>query len=66
MTLARDLLFNDGGRNLNDETREKLQFLNNTTLNGRYNNSNLKDQYQHDKYVLIFNLFKFVSNFELK
>ena len=35
MAMARDLLFNDGGRNLNDETREKLQFLNNTTLNGR-------------------------------
>ncbi|KAL6264775.1 hypothetical protein P5V15_004873 [Pogonomyrmex californicus] len=30
---VRDFLFNDGGRTLNDETREKLQFLNNTSLN---------------------------------
>ncbi|XP_011300872.1 rac GTPase-activating protein 1-like [Fopius arisanus] len=43
IALARDLLFNDGGRNLNDETREKLQFLNNTTLNGRPSNAHLKD-----------------------
>ncbi|EFN88757.1 Rac GTPase-activating protein 1 [Harpegnathos saltator] len=33
IAMARNLLFNDGGRNLNDETREKLQFLNNTTFN---------------------------------
>ncbi|XP_012282678.1 rac GTPase-activating protein 1 [Orussus abietinus] len=45
IALARDLLFNDGGRNLNDETREKLQFLNNTTLNGRHSNPNIKDPY---------------------
>lgn len=57
MTMARDLLFNDGGRNLNDETREKLQFLNNTTLNGRHSTVNFKDHYQADKYALshIFN-----------
>ncbi|XP_071628475.1 rac GTPase-activating protein 1 [Temnothorax longispinosus] len=30
---ARDFLFNDKGKNINDETREKLQFLNNTSLN---------------------------------
>lgn len=35
--MARNLLFNDGGKNLNDETREKLQFLNNTTLNHQSN-----------------------------
>lgn len=50
MTMARDLLFNDGGRNLNDETREKLQFLNNTTLNGRPSNMHIKDL-QNDKWV---------------
>lgn len=47
--MVRNFLFNDGGRNLNDETREKLQFLNNTTLN---RDSNI--QYQDlniDKYV---------------
>ncbi|XP_043269603.1 rac GTPase-activating protein 1-like [Venturia canescens] len=49
ITLARDLLFNDGGRNLNDETREKLQFLNNTTLNGRNSNAHLKDVHHNDK-----------------
>ncbi|XP_063974743.1 rac GTPase-activating protein 1-like [Diachasmimorpha longicaudata] len=48
IALARDLLFNDGGRNLNDETREKLQFLNNTTLNGRYSHPHLRDL-QNDK-----------------
>ncbi|XP_001605567.1 rac GTPase-activating protein 1 [Nasonia vitripennis] len=48
ITLVRDLLLNDGGRNLNDETREKLQFLNNTTLNGRHSNSHFKD-HLHDK-----------------
>ncbi|XP_076679620.1 rac GTPase activating protein tumbleweed [Andrena cerasifolii] len=48
MAMARDLLFNDGGRNLNDETREKLQFLNNTTLNGRPSNMHIKDL-QNDK-----------------
>ncbi|XP_015122718.1 rac GTPase-activating protein 1 [Diachasma alloeum] len=48
IALARDLLFNDGGRNLNDETREKLQFLNNTTLNGRHSHVHLKDL-QNDK-----------------
>ncbi|KAF7994421.1 hypothetical protein HCN44_003893 [Aphidius gifuensis] len=46
MCMARDLLFNnDGGRNLNDETREKLQFLNNTTLNGRSYNNYGRDMY---------------------
>ncbi|XP_076640104.1 rac GTPase activating protein tumbleweed [Colletes latitarsis] len=49
IALARDLLFNDGGRNLNDETREKLQFLNNTTLNGRHSNMHIKDIHQNDK-----------------
>ncbi|XP_033185778.1 rac GTPase activating protein tumbleweed [Bombus vancouverensis nearcticus] len=50
IAMARDLLFNDGGRNLNDETREKLQFLNNTTLNGRHSNIyNIKDVHQNDK-----------------
>ncbi|KOX70636.1 Rac GTPase-activating protein 1 [Melipona quadrifasciata] len=49
ITLARDLLFNDGGRNLNDETREKLQFLNNTTLNGRHSKIHVKDVRQNDK-----------------
>ncbi|CAL1674624.1 unnamed protein product [Lasius platythorax] len=34
---ARNFLFTDGGRNLNDETREKLQFLNNTSLNQQSN-----------------------------
>lgn len=33
---ARDFLFNDKGK-LNDETREKLQFLNNTSLNQQSN-----------------------------
>ncbi|XP_011497551.1 PREDICTED: rac GTPase-activating protein 1 [Ceratosolen solmsi marchali] len=46
ITLVRDLLLNDGGRNLNDETREKLQFLNNTTLNGRHNSIHSKDPLQ--------------------
>ncbi|XP_043258750.1 rac GTPase-activating protein 1 [Colletes gigas] len=49
IAMARDLLFNDGGRNLNDETREKLQFLNNTTLNGRHSNMHIKDIHQNDK-----------------
>ncbi|KAK9298143.1 hypothetical protein QLX08_008455 [Tetragonisca angustula] len=49
IALARDLLFNDGGRNLNDETREKLQFLNNTTLNGRHSKIHTKDIHQNDK-----------------
>ncbi|KOC65521.1 Rac GTPase-activating protein 1 [Habropoda laboriosa] len=49
IAMARDLLFNDGGRNLNDETREKLQFLNNTTLNGRHSNIHIKDLHQNDK-----------------
>ncbi|XP_076167684.1 rac GTPase activating protein tumbleweed [Ptiloglossa arizonensis] len=49
IAMARDLLFNDGGRNLNDETREKLQFLNNTTLNGRHSNMHIKDLHQNDK-----------------
>ncbi|XP_076643278.1 rac GTPase activating protein tumbleweed [Halictus rubicundus] len=49
IAMARDLLFNDGGRNLNDETREKLQFLNNTTLNGRHSNMHIKDLQQNDK-----------------
>ncbi|XP_033333684.1 rac GTPase activating protein tumbleweed [Megalopta genalis] len=49
ISMARDLLFNDGGRNLNDETREKLQFLNNTTLNGRHSNIHIKDLQQNDK-----------------
>ncbi|XP_031836061.1 rac GTPase activating protein tumbleweed [Nomia melanderi] len=49
IAMARDLLFNDGGRNLNDETREKLQFLNNTTLNGRHSNIHVKDVHQNDK-----------------
>lgn len=34
---ARNFLFTDGGKNLNDETREKLQFLNNTSLNQQSN-----------------------------
>ncbi|EZA51336.1 hypothetical protein DMN91_002072 [Ooceraea biroi] len=37
VAMVRNLLLNDGGRNLNDETREKLQFLNNTTLNRQSN-----------------------------
>ncbi|XP_058807772.1 rac GTPase-activating protein 1 [Phymastichus coffea] len=45
IALVRDLFNNDGGRNLNDETREKLQFLNNTTLNGR-NSTHLRDHLQ--------------------
>ncbi|XP_078053130.1 rac GTPase activating protein tumbleweed [Augochlora pura] len=49
ISMARDLLFNDGGRNLNDETREKLQFLNNTTLNGRHSNIHIKDLQHNDK-----------------
>lgn len=49
ITMVRDLLFNDGGRNLNNETREKLQFLNNTTLNGRHSNIHIKDVHQNDK-----------------
>ena len=53
--MVRDLLFNDGGRNINDETREKLQFLNNTTLNGRHSNIyNIKDVHQNDKWVSIY------------
>ena len=48
ITLVRDLLLHDGGRNLNDETREKLQFLNNTTLNGRHSSSHMKD-HLHEK-----------------
>lgn len=49
IAMVRDLLFNDGGRNLNDETREKLQFLNNTTLNGRHSNIHIKDVHQNEK-----------------
>ncbi|XP_051153061.1 rac GTPase-activating protein 1-like [Leptopilina boulardi] len=41
--LARDLLFNDGGRSINDETREKLQFLNSTSINGFQNNAYGRD-----------------------
>lgn len=37
ITTARDFLFNDRGKNINDETREKLQFLNNTSLNRQSN-----------------------------
>ncbi|KAJ8683104.1 hypothetical protein QAD02_018896 [Eretmocerus hayati] len=48
IALVRDLLLNDGGRNLNDETREKLQFLNNTTMNGRHNSTSMRD-HLHDK-----------------
>ncbi|XP_034178181.1 rac GTPase activating protein tumbleweed [Osmia lignaria lignaria] len=48
IAMTRDLLFNDGGKNFNDETREKLQFLNNTTLNGRHSNMHIKDL-QNDK-----------------
>ncbi|XP_014475260.1 PREDICTED: rac GTPase-activating protein 1-like [Dinoponera quadriceps] len=44
ITMAKDLLFNDGGRNINDETREKLQFLNNTTLN-RQSNIHVQDMH---------------------
>lgn len=43
--LARDLLFNDGGRNINDETREKLQFLNSASMNGFHGNAYGKDYY---------------------
>ncbi|KAI4480205.1 PREDICTED: rac GTPase-activating protein 1-like [Polistes canadensis] len=49
IALVRDLLFNDGGRNLNDETREKLQFLNNTSINGRNSNVHIKDLHHNDK-----------------
>jgi len=35
-------LFNDRGKNLNEETREKLQFLNNTSLN-RQSNLHIQD-----------------------
>ena len=58
--MVRELLFNDGGRNLNDETREKLQFLN-TTTNGR--NSTLLKDHLHDKLV---NCYIFLSSFYLK
>ncbi|XP_025988190.1 rac GTPase-activating protein 1 [Solenopsis invicta] len=37
---AREFLFNDRGKSVNDETREKLQFLNNTSQNRQ---SNLHD-----------------------
>ncbi|XP_050458948.1 rac GTPase-activating protein 1-like isoform X1 [Cataglyphis hispanica] len=40
---ARNFLFTDGGRNLNDETREKLQFLNNTSLNQQQSNMHIQD-----------------------
>lgn len=46
MNLVRELILNDGGKNLNDETREKLQFLNNTSLNGRHSSMHLKDHLQ--------------------
>ncbi|XP_076383998.1 rac GTPase-activating protein 1 [Megalopta genalis] len=49
--MVRYLLFNDGGKNLNDETREKLQFLNNITLNGRQNNIHIKDLQQNNKLI---------------
>ncbi|XP_035734167.1 rac GTPase-activating protein 1-like [Vespa mandarinia] len=49
IALVRDLLFNDGGRNLNDETREKLQFLNNTSINPRNSNVHIKDLHYNDK-----------------
>ncbi|CAG5073322.1 Similar to Racgap1: Rac GTPase-activating protein 1 (Mus musculus) [Cotesia congregata] len=50
IAMVRDLLFNDGGRNLNDETREKLQFLNNTTLtNGRHSGTTNSKDYHNDK-----------------
>lgn len=39
---ARDLLFNDREKYLNHETREKLQFLNNTSLN-RQSNTHIQD-----------------------
>ncbi|KAJ8682974.1 hypothetical protein QAD02_018766 [Eretmocerus hayati] len=48
ITLVKDLLLNDGGRNLNDETREKLQFLNNTSMHGRHNSTSTRD-HLHDK-----------------
>ncbi|XP_011874117.1 PREDICTED: rac GTPase-activating protein 1-like [Vollenhovia emeryi] len=34
---AREFLFNDRGHNINDETREKLQFLNNSSLHRQSN-----------------------------
>jgi len=46
--MVRNFLFNDGGGNLNDETREKLQFLNNTTLNRQSVNVHYQD---NEKYV---------------
>ncbi|XP_015522707.1 rac GTPase-activating protein 1 [Neodiprion pinetum] len=49
ISMVRDLFLHDGGRNLNDETREKLQFLNNTTLNNRSSNVHLKDLHHADK-----------------
>ncbi|XP_012252065.2 rac GTPase-activating protein 1-like [Athalia rosae] len=49
ISMVRDLFLIDGGRNLNDETREKLQFLNNTTLNGRSSNIHMKDLHNTDK-----------------
>ncbi|XP_046740490.1 rac GTPase-activating protein 1-like [Diprion similis] len=49
ISMVRDLFLHDGGRNLNDETREKLQFLNNTTLNNRSSNVHLKDLHHTDK-----------------
>ncbi|XP_011697222.1 PREDICTED: rac GTPase-activating protein 1-like isoform X1 [Wasmannia auropunctata] len=42
ITTARNLLFSDRGKSLNDETREKLQFLNNTSLN-RQSNMRIQD-----------------------
>lgn len=49
IAVVRDFLFNDGGRNLNDETREKLQFLNNTSINARHSNVHMKDLHHNDK-----------------
>jgi len=48
INMVRNFLFNDGGGNLNDETREKLQFLNNTTLNRQSINIHYQD---NEKYV---------------
>lgn len=54
IAIAKDLLFNDDGRNLNDETREKLQFLNNTSLTNicHHSNTDTKD-YHNDKFNTI-------------
>ena len=46
VAMVRELLFNGGDQNLNNETIEKLQFLNKTKKNGQ-NSTLMKDHLQN-------------------